>query len=223
MFKVKAEKMRPRAGAPTGHGLPSMPETFRSGCQPLSAARQSQASCKPLSLAVKHGGTDVSMLVPIKSVNIDSFWCTGGGIRRQPYSHTLRRSNFPTFGILRQNQLCVFVLVMDVLHLQSQLSVRDGGKSQSDSEEAQTSHQRSQYKSVSFSLRQDIAAGTPKFSPVYVCFIICFCFFTASAPSQSMTLFAFQSKPNKWVNQTQQINEGKKKASTFLICTARQL
>lgn len=84
-------EMRPRAEA-----LPRR-RPFRSRYRPLSAARQSRASCKPLSSAVKHGGADVSMSVPIKSVNIDPFRCTGGGICSQRYSRrrTRRRLDIP--------------------------------------------------------------------------------------------------------------------------------
>lgn len=72
--------------------------------------------------------------------------------------------------------------------------------------------------SVSFSWRHDVAASTPNFSPLL--------FFTASAPSQSMTylkihLFAFQSKPRQEGRANKSMEKGK--SSTFFICTARQL
>ncbi len=72
---------------------PSVSETFPNWCRPPSAAWQSGASCKPLSLAVKHSSTNVSMSALIKkhehrSLLVHARW-------KKLYSNTAvpRRSN----------------------------------------------------------------------------------------------------------------------------------
>lgn len=165
MFKVKAEK-RPRVEALTAHGLPATSETFRKLIPtPICSGGPGRASCKPLSSAVKHSGTDVSMPALIKKHEHRSILVHGRWRMRHSHPHS-HKPNLPRERERRNlNQLCDFFIY---LFLHSQLSVRAqgsiwvwGGAHISPEEPVI---------SVSFSLRQEIAAGTPDFSPVFFYF-----------------------------------------------------
>lgn len=137
MFKVKAEK-RPRVEALTDHGLPATSETFRKLIPtPICSGGPGRASCKPLSSAVKHSGTDVSMPALIKKHEHRSILVHGRWRMRHSHPHS-HKPNLPRERERRNlNQLCDFFIYFCTANYLFEL------KAQSESEEAHTSHQRS--------------------------------------------------------------------------------
>lgn len=170
--RSKAEKTSTRADILTDHGLPACRRPFfERRYRTLSAARQSRASCKPLSSAVKRSITDVSMLVSIISVNIDPFRCTGGeeGCSQRGVHTLVRRSNLQRVQEIFENIKAKiysmwFFKGKDanyLLEIEASLNLTLKG--------ANISPEKPII-SVSFSLRQEIAASTPNFSPGFFYF-----------------------------------------------------